>query len=78
MKIDHKAISDIAQTYENPVRQARVSLPIHNEIGVYCFEQNKNMSVTIGQALMEFLIRNDHDWSDPEMRAIVESAEVAS
>ena len=70
----NKQISDLAQGYENPVRQMRVATPIHQEIGTYCFNHNKNMSVTIGQALMEFLIRNDHDWNDSEMRDIVEEA----
>lgn len=74
MKIDHKAISDIAQTYETPVRQQRVATPIQQELGTFCFEHNKNMSVTIGQALMEFLIRNDHNWGDADMRSIAEEA----
>ena len=73
--MDHQKISELAHTYDNPSRQIRCSTPVQLEIGAFCFSRNKNMTVTIQQALLEFLIREGHEWSDADMAAIIEGGE---
>ena len=70
--MDQSALSELANSYDNNTRQMRVSTPVQMELGAFCFSRNKNMTVTIQQALLEFLIREGHEWDDPQMAGIVE------
>ena len=78
MKINHKALSDLAATYENHTRQLRVSTPVQLELSNWCFENDRNMSVTIATALLEFLHNRGHAWADREIAEIMGDAEVAA
>jgi hypothetical protein len=78
-KIDNIAISRLASTnYDTHTRQIRCSTPVQLELANWCFENDRNMSVTIANAVLEFLQRNGHDWSDSDMRDIMEGAEVTA
>jgi hypothetical protein len=60
----------IAEQYDKPYRNARVSTPIWMELGEYAYNANKSLARCLEDAILEYLDRNDHQYRHPELEGV--------
>ena len=72
--MQYKNITELAMSkYEKPFKQLRVPAPLQGTLGAFVYERNLNMSKTIEDAVISYLMDQGWDFRDnPDLAAWVE------
>ena len=76
----YKNITELANSnYDQPFKQIRVPAPLQGTLGAFVYERNLNMSKTIEDAIISYLMNKGWDFHDnPELAEWVNREENCS